>query len=139
MTPDALLSMLASHLGLPRLFFNEDGACAVRLADKVDLNMQVLPSAEEVRWTLPLGQPDPAHVVPLLLEGLVANTTLAGTTSRHLSWEMPTERIVLCQTLRFDEISPATLGPDLDAFIATCRSLIEELQRNGVFQTSKTN
>ncbi len=135
MTPDELLTLLARHLGVPRLAVNEDGACAVRMPDGVDLDLQVLPAVEEVRWTLPLGRPDPAQAVRLLLEGLVANTTLAGTTSRQLAWEMPTERIVLCQTLRFDEISPGTLGPDLDAFVATCRSLREQLQQEGVFQT----
>ncbi len=139
MNPDELLAAIARHLGLPRLTLNADGACAVRLTDGLDLDLQVLPIAEEVRWTLPLGQPDPAHVASLLAQSLLANTTLASTTPRHLAWEAASQRIVLCQTQPLSALTPDTLGQDLDAFLAACRSLIEELQPDGVFQTSKMN
>ncbi len=140
MNPDELLAALARHLGLPRLTLNADGACAVRLADGLDLDLQVLTVAEEMRWTLPLGQPDPAHMASLLAQGLLANTTLASTTPRHLAWEAASQRVVLCQTQSLPSMSPDTLGQDLDTFVAACRSLRAELQRDGVFQTSnRTN
>ncbi len=134
MNPDALLAAIAHHLGLPRLTLNADGACAVRLTDGLDLDMQVLPIAEEVRWTLPLGQPDPAHVASLLAQSLLANTTLASTTPRHLAWEAASQRIVLCQTQPLSALTPDTLGQDLDAFLAACRAVRAQLQQDGIFQ-----
>lgn len=134
MNPDEFLAALARHLGLPRLGFNEDGACAIRLKDGVDLDIQVLPVCEEMRWTMPLGRPDPAHLVALMMECLLTNTTLASTTHRHLAWEVGSERVVLCQTQLLATMSPDTAGEDLDAFIAVCRTLRMQLRQDGIFQ-----
>ncbi len=134
MTSDELMVAVARHLGLPRLSLNADGACAVRLSDGMDLDIQVLPVCEEVRWTLPLGHPHPTQVIPLMLESLLANTTLASTTPRHLAWEAASQRIVLCQTQPLSALSPDTLGQDLDAFLAACRAVRAQLQQDGIFQ-----
>ncbi len=134
MTSDELMVAVARHLGLPRLSLNADGACAVRLSDGMDLDIQVLPVCEEVRWTLPLGHPHPTQVIPLMLESLLANTTLASTTQRHLAWEAGSERIVLCQTQHLASVSPDTVGEELDSFIAACRTIRTQLKQDGVFQ-----
>ncbi len=133
MNPVEFLACVARHLGLPRLSLNGDGACVVRLADGLDLDIQLLPVSEEMRWTLPLGQPDPAQVVPLLLECLLANTALASTTPRHLAWESGSEHVVLCQTQPLCQASPDTVGQELDAFIAACRAIRAQLQQDKVF------
>lgn len=132
-TPD-LLSLLADGLGLQRLDLNPDGACAVRLQDGIDLDIQVLEHCEEVRLTLPVGEPDPGRCHEVLAEALLANALLASMSSRHLAWEGSSQRLVLCQTLRFDQVSPSLLRQDLDEFTAACRALRRQLQQDGVFQ-----
>lgn len=128
------LAALARHLGVPRLSPNAEGACAVILEDGLTLDLQILQACDELRLTLPLGQPDPARRDALLAEALLANTLLASHSSRHLAWEPETGQLVMCQTLDLEPVVPAALERDVDDFITAGRTLRQQLQQAGVFQ-----
>lgn len=129
-----LVAQVGASLDVPGLAPNADGACAIRLADGLELDIQVLAACEELRLTLPLGQPDPAHLTHVLTEALLANSLVASSSPHHLAWDSRTQRLVLCQSLRFDQVSPSLLKQDLDEFIAACRTLRLQLQQDGLLQ-----
>lgn len=130
-----ILSLLAAHLGVPRLPVNTEGACAVRLADGRDLDIQVSDTRDTLWLTLPLGSPEPARRDALLAEALLSNTVLATTSSRHLAWEQQTQRLVFCMTLRFDEVLAAGFEQDFQDYLRTGQDLREEMRRAGVLRT----
>lgn len=130
-----ILSLLAAHLHVPRLSLNTDDACAVRLADGRDLDIQVSDNRDTLWLTLPLGSPEPARRDALLAEALLSNTVLATTSSRHLAWEQQTQRLVFCITLRFDEVLAAGFEQAIQNYLVTGQDLRKEMQRAGVLRT----
>ncbi len=131
MSVQEFLQALARCLGLPQLMLNADGACAVRLSDGLLLDVQILAACEEVRWTLPLGQPDPAHLAAVLAEALAANHLMGRKVPRHFAFETERGSLVLCETLRLEQLSCTSLRDDLDHFLEACRQTRQEVHRAG--------
>ncbi len=80
-----VLAAMARHFNLPELTLNPDGVSAVLLPPGVDLHIEVLPGCDEMRWTMPLGQPDLACRALVMTEALLANAVLASFTHRHFA------------------------------------------------------
>lgn len=133
MRDSEILSTLAPLLGLSNLALNADNACAVLLLDGLDLDIQVLDACGELRLTLPLGEPALHARDATLAEALLANALLASASDRHLAWEADNERLVMCQTLRFESLAPDALRDAVNEFIETSRALRQDLQRSGMF------
>jgi hypothetical protein len=131
MNVPAFLLSLAECQGLDQLALNEQGACAVRLANGLTLDVQVLQACDEVRWTLPLGHPEPARMATVLAEALVGNHLLARQTCRHVALEAERNLLVLCETWRLDQLTPGFLGEHLEQFVAACEQTRERVHESG--------
>jgi hypothetical protein len=131
MSVPEFLQALARCLGLPELMLNEDGACAVRLVDGLLLDVQVLAVCEEVRWTLPLGRPDPAHLAAVLAEALAANHLMGRKVPRHFAFETERETLVLCETLPLSGLTSEALQQDLDHFLEAGRQTRQQVHEAG--------
>ncbi len=134
MTESHLFSLLSACLKQAGLRPNDEGACAVLMDDGMDLDIQVTGLTEELRLTLPLGQAAAGDRRSVLLQALMSNSLLANTSNRHLAWESSRGRLVMCHTLRFDQIEAANFCQHLEEFSTACRALRQQLAHAGIFQ-----
>lgn len=114
MTPADLLFDLARHLGIAPPGLDAHGACALRFADDLTLELQFAPAQGELRLAASLGEADADELQGILIGALLANLAQSELGRPHFGYHPQARALALCLVLPIDTLDAAALAAALD-------------------------
>jgi hypothetical protein len=137
-TLQALMKDFGSEIGVGELILDEDGACALRIDDKLRVDFQYWPDREHLMIYVDLGVPEAGAeiYIELLRANLFWRMTFGATLS--LSNDAP-PHVVLAQTSDWRSLRASSLKEMVERFVNTAQDWKEMIHAPSEIGTSKAD